>query len=48
MRPFLPMLLLVCLLAACGADGPPETPSPRPASGVTVSGEASVGVVVNN
>ncbi|HMS94570.1 MAG TPA: hypothetical protein PKA03_05020 [Tabrizicola sp.] len=40
-RPF----LLACLaLASCGADGAPEAPSK---SGVTISGEAAVGVVIN-
>jgi hypothetical protein len=38
------LLLAYLALAACGADGAPEAPSK---SGVTVSGEASVGVVVN-
>ena len=38
------LLLLACLtLAACGADGPPEKPV---APGITVSGEAQVGVVI--
>ena len=36
------ILILSLLLAACGADGAPEPPAPR---GVSVSGEASVGVV---
>lgn len=37
------LLLLACLaLVACGADGPPEAPAK---TGVTLSGEASVGVV---
>lgn len=41
----MPRLLLVAclLLAACGADGPPEPPTK---SGITLSGEAQVGVVV--
>lgn len=34
------LLLLACLtLAGCGADGPPEKP------GITLSGEAKIGVV---
>ena len=47
-RPILPARLiltavLACLtLAACGADGEPQAPS----AGVTVSGEAKIGVVV--
>ncbi|HEY6918111.1 MAG TPA: hypothetical protein VI412_02560 [Tabrizicola sp.] len=40
----MPRLLLLCLaLAACGADGAPEAPT---RAGVTVSGEAQVGVVI--
>lgn len=37
------LVLIACLaLAACGADGAPEPPS----KGVSVSGEAAVGVVI--
>jgi predicted small lipoprotein YifL len=39
----LPALLACLTLAACGADGPPQPPSK---SGVTVSGDAQIGVVV--
>ena len=36
--------LIACLaLAACGADGEPQAPT---APGLTVSGEAQVGVVI--
>jgi hypothetical protein len=35
------VLVALLLLTACGADGAPEKP------GVTVSGEARVGVVMN-
>jgi len=35
-------LVAVVLVAACGVDGEPETPSAK--SGVTISGEARVGV----
>jgi predicted small lipoprotein YifL len=42
-------LLSLVLLAACGADGPPKPPeSAAPTSGVTISGDARVGVVVTN
>jgi predicted small lipoprotein YifL len=38
------LFLLACLaLAACGADGPPEPPTQ---AGISLSGEAQIGVVV--
>jgi len=38
------LLLLACLtLAACGADGAPEPPSK---TGITLSGDARIGVVM--
>ncbi len=37
------LLLSVALLAACGADGLPQPPQPEP--GITVTGEARIGVV---
>ncbi|WP_294969090.1 hypothetical protein [Tabrizicola sp.] len=38
------LLLLACLtLAACGADGAPEPPAK---TGITISGDARVGIVV--
>jgi|LFEF01.1.fsa_nt_gb hypothetical protein len=40
MRVFL--LLIVTALAACGVDGAPERPGP----GISVGGEAQVGVVL--
>jgi hypothetical protein len=42
--PRLTLAFLGCLvLAACGADGDPQPPSK---SGVTVTGDAQIGVVV--
>lgn len=41
----IPLMIAVCalgLVAACGVDGPPSAPE---RSGVTFSGEASLGVV---
>jgi hypothetical protein len=39
------LILLSCLaLAACGADGKPQAPTP---TGVTVTGDAQIGVVSN-
>jgi hypothetical protein len=38
------LILLACLaLAACGADGAPEPPTK---SGISISGDAQIGVVV--
>jgi len=37
------LLLAALALAACGADGAPETPSK---SGISISGEAQIGVVI--
>lgn len=31
-------------LSACGADGPPERPEPKPAAGLSVSGTVEIGV----
>ncbi len=36
---------LLALSAACGVDGPPTRPEPAPETGLTVSGEARIGVV---
>ncbi|MEH7828169.1 hypothetical protein [Gemmobacter denitrificans] len=40
----IPALTLFALLAACGADGPPQKPAAK--SGLTISGDARVGVVI--
>ncbi len=40
-------LLILPLLAACGADGAPEAPAKAAKPGITVTGEASFGVVAN-
>jgi predicted small lipoprotein YifL len=37
-------LIVLVTLAACGADGEPERPEPRPAQGVTITGTAEVGL----
>jgi hypothetical protein len=39
----LPAVLACLTLAACGADGEPQPPSK---SGITVTGDAQIGVVV--
>lgn len=31
-------------LAGCGADGAPEPPASKPATGITISGTAEIGV----
>jgi uncharacterized protein YggE len=36
---------LLALTAACGVDGPPTRPEPAPEPGLSVSGEAQIGVV---
>jgi len=43
MTRFLSLVAVLCALAACGVDGAPE----RPVSGVAVTGDARVGVVLN-
>ncbi|GGM01275.1 hypothetical protein GCM10011534_23900 [Pseudooceanicola nanhaiensis] len=47
MKP-LSALVLLSLLAACGADGEPVPPTragTAPANGITISGDARIGVV---
>ena len=36
---------LLALSAGCGVDGPPTRPEPAPEPGLSVSGEARIGVV---
>jgi len=38
------VLIVPVLLAACGADGPPVAPSQAAAEGLTITGDAQVGV----
>ena len=47
-RRLIPALALTALLAACGVDGEPTHPQPRPAQGLTVSGHVEIGVVGGN
>lgn len=42
------LLSALVTLAACGTDGPPRAPEPAPQTGITMSGEARMGVVVVN
>ena len=39
-------LALVALVAACGIDGTPKPPAAAPVPGVSVTGEASMGIKV--
>lgn len=41
---FVVLLTCLSLLAACGADGAPERPASK---GLTLSGEARIGIVSN-
>ena len=49
MKPILTMLGLALTLAACGADGEPVPPAPKPepATGLRVSGYARTGISVS-
>ncbi|OYU19529.1 MAG: argininosuccinate lyase [Rhodobacteraceae bacterium PARR1] len=44
MRRLLPLLLMVPLFA-CGVDGDPVPPPAKAKPGVTLTGEASIGIV---
>lgn len=44
MRIALSAFALLGLLAGCGADGAPKPPPPPQKTGVTISGDAEVGV----
>lgn len=38
------MLALLAGLSACGVDGRPTAPEPRPAPGVSITGTAEIGI----
>lgn len=40
----IPALMITTLLAACGVDGSPTQPEPRPEPGLQVSGTVEIGV----
>lgn len=44
MTRLIPALLVTALLAACGVDGSPTHPEPRPPPGVSISGTVEIGV----
>jgi len=41
-------LFALLILAACGAEAPPQAPAPQPASGISITGTASMGVMIKN
>ncbi|MFV0292265.1 MAG: hypothetical protein ACK5II_03215 [Paracoccus sp. (in: a-proteobacteria)] len=40
-------VIMLLILSACGVDGAPERPDPDPSPGVSVSGDARIGVRVD-
>lgn len=40
----LTLCAVLLTLAACGADGPPERPDPRPTPGLSISGTVEMGI----
>ena len=45
------VILIVAMLtglAACGVDGSPTAPEPRPANGLSITGTAEIGIVGGN
>mgnify|MGYP006286886759 CR=1 FL=1 len=49
MKPVLALFAVALLLSACGVEGPPVPPPPKekPAAGVSVTGSAEAGVVLD-
>ena len=45
---FIPALMIVALLAACGVDGAPTRPEQRPAAGVSLTGTTEIGIAGGN
>jgi len=39
------MVAMLAGLSACGVDGRPTAPEPRPAAGIAVTGTAEIGIV---
>jgi hypothetical protein len=39
------MVAMLAGLSACGVDGRPTAPEPRPATGLTITGTAEIGIV---
>ncbi|MFV1878746.1 argininosuccinate lyase [Nioella sp.] len=44
MTRLIPALMITALLTACGVDGSPTHPEPRPTPGVSISGTVEIGV----
>jgi hypothetical protein len=48
MTRLIPALVVTALLAACGVDGSPTHPQPRPEPGISISGTVEIGVAGSN
>ena len=41
-------LFALLILAACGAEAPPQAPATQPANGISITGTASMGIMIKN
>ncbi|WP_306045892.1 argininosuccinate lyase [Nioella sp. MMSF_3534] len=48
MTRLIPALIVIALLTACGVDGSPTHPEPRPEPGISISGTVEIGVAGGN
>ena len=42
------MLAVLAGLGACGVDGRPTAPEPRPETGISITGTAEIGIAVSS